>query len=64
MVTTHTETEFYPNDSITEPAPLFIFGGDNNDPSNSATIDNVSWQLSQKNHRIVLVDKRLMKSRK
>jgi hypothetical protein len=39
------DVEFLPNVSVSQPAYLYIFGGDNDDPENSALLTNSSWPV-------------------
>jgi len=42
------KTEFLPKVNVSTPCDLFIFAGDNNDPNNSATLDNSAWPVIAK----------------
>jgi len=37
--------EYLPGMTLAEPSPLFIYGGDNADPANSALTNNVNWPV-------------------
>ena len=39
------DTEYLPGSSVSQPAPLFIFKGDNTDPNNSALMTNSAWPV-------------------
>jgi hypothetical protein len=39
------DTEYLPGSSVSQPASLFIFKGDNDDPNNSALMDNSAWPV-------------------
>ena len=47
-----TSTEYLPNSTVSQPAHMFIFKGDNDDPNNLALMDNLNWPVVVKKQEV------------